>query len=65
MGVAFFCGKITESVESGGPGYWGQLGHYGAGMATFSQNQTYGTSGKIYSATDYGQAGFYYRLNYG
>jgi len=26
-GIAFFCGLITQRMEDGGPGYWGQEGH--------------------------------------
>merc|ERR1711871_625606 len=63
MGVSFFCGKITQSVESGGPGYWGQMGHYGTNMTRYT-NQSLAASGVRYSQTEYGQSPYYYNLNY-
>jgi hypothetical protein len=55
MGIGMYCGIMTESVTTGGPGFWGQDGQTSSTLAS---------SGVPYGSTPYGSNPFYYNLNF-
>lgn len=69
MGISFFCGKVTQSVTEGGPGFWGQKPQWTL-ESIQAANQTSYTmgvspaSGTPWDQTMFGSNGYYYNLNY-
>jgi len=60
IGISMFCGKLTQSVETGGPGLWATPANLTNVPASFYSP----ASGVRYDETMYGSNPYYYNLNY-